>query len=205
MAYADDITITCASRHICKSTDKKYIQPYLHNVFVWTKQNNLTLNPDKTACTLFTPDPAEYKSNLDIKINNTALLMATHPKVLGLTLDPKLTFSKHIHNISVYAHKPLQMIKTLTATGWGKQKKTLMATYKVVMIPALEYVSSIWCCCCLPTPMTLASGGGESDVPACGPPANFSVHLASSAVTPAGSVHKSRGDNVVHMWVQLKR
>ena len=51
--------------------------------------------------------------------------------------------------------------------------------------------------------MALASGG--SDVPACGPPASFSVHLASSAVTPAGSVHKSRGDNVVHMWVQLKR
>ena len=32
------------------------------------------------------------------------------------------------------------------------------------------------------------------------PPASFSVHLASSAVTPAGSVHKSRGDNVVRMW-----
>ena len=61
------------------------------------------------------------------------------------------------------------------------------------------------CCCCLPTPMTLASGGGGSDVPACGPPASSSVHLASSAVTPAGSVHKSRGDNVVRMWVQLKR
>ena len=53
--------------------------------------------------------------------------------------------------------------------------------------------------------MTLASGGGgESDVPACGPPASFSVHLASSAVTPAGSVHKSRADNVVRMWVQLE-
>ena len=37
---------------------------------------------------------------------------------------------------------------------------------------------------------------GESDVPACGPPASFSVHLTSSAVTPAGSVHESRGDNV---------
>ena len=47
----------------------------------------------------------------------------------------------------------------------------------------------------VPTLMTLASGG-ESDVPACGPPARFSVHLASSAVKPAGSVHKSRGENV---------
>ena len=62
-----------------------------------------------------------------------------------------------------------------------------MATYKAVMRSALEYASSIWCCYCLLTPMTLASGGGESDFPACGPPASFSVHLASSAVNPAES------------------
>ena len=34
---------------------------------------------------------------------------------------------------------------------------------------------------------------GKADLPAC------------SSVTPAGSVHKSRGVNVVCMWVQLKR
>ena len=142
MAYADDITIT--STHTSTSAAKKYIQPYLHKVFAWTKQNNLLLNPDKTTCTLFTPDPAEYTSNLDLTINNKALPMTTHPKVLGLTLDPKLTYSTHIHNISVQAHKPLQIIKALTATGWGKQKETLMATYKAVMRPALEYASSVW-------------------------------------------------------------
>ena len=40
--------------------------------------------------------------------------------------------------------QPLQIIKALTATGWGKQRETLMATYKAVMRPALEYVSSVW-------------------------------------------------------------
>ena len=35
--------------------------------------------------------------------------MAMHPKVLGFTLDPKLMYSTHIHNISVQAHKPLHM------------------------------------------------------------------------------------------------
>ena len=34
------------------------------------------------------------------------------------------------------------MIKALTETGWGKHKETLMATYKAVMRPALEYASS---------------------------------------------------------------
>ena len=46
---------------------------------------------------------------------------------------------------------------------------------------------------------------GESDHPASGPPASLSLHLASSSITPAASVHKSRGENVVCMWVQLKR
>ena len=142
IAYADNITIT--STHTSTSVAKKYIQPYLHKVFAWTKQNNLLLNQEKTVCTLFTPDHAEYTSNLDLTINNKALPMATHPKVLGLTLDPKLTYSTQIHNISVQAHKPLQIIKVLTATGWGKQKETLMATYKAVMRPALEYASSVW-------------------------------------------------------------
>ena len=126
MPHADDIAIT--STHTSTSAAKK--------------NNNLTLNPDKT--TLFIPDAADYTGNLDLKINNTVLPMATHPKVLGLNLDPKLTYCTHIHNILVHAHKPLKIIKVLTKRGWGKQKDTLMTTYKGVMTPALGYDSSIW-------------------------------------------------------------
>ena len=95
MAYADDITST--STPTSTNTTKKYIQPYLQKVFAWTKQSHTKSR--QTTCTLFTPDPAEYTSNLDHKIHNNALPMATHPKVMGLTLDPKLIYSTHIHNI----------------------------------------------------------------------------------------------------------
>ena len=76
--------------------------------FVCTIHTNLTLNPDKSVCSLFTLKPVEYKHTLDLKINNTALPMATHPKV---PIDQKLTYSTNIHTISVHAHKPLQIIK----------------------------------------------------------------------------------------------
>ena len=142
MLYADDITITFT--HTSMSAARKYIQPYLHKVYDWTQHNNLIINPDKTTCTLFTPDPAEYNSNLGLNINNKALPMALHPKVLDLTLDPKLTYNAHIQNIATHAQKPLQVIKALTGTTWGKQKETLVATYKAVMRPTLEYASSIW-------------------------------------------------------------
>ena len=64
--------------------------------------------------------------------------------LVWVLLYPKLTYSTHIHNITVQAHKPPPMIKALITSGWGKQKETLMATYKAVMGPALEYASSIW-------------------------------------------------------------
>ena len=55
---------------------------------------------------------------------------------------------------------------------------------------------------CLPTTLTLVL---ESDHPVFSPPASISLHLASNSITPAGFVHKSKGDSVVRMWVQLKR
>ena len=47
--------------------------------------------------------------------------------------------------------------------------------------------------------MILASWG-EYDNPACGSPASFSVHLDSSEITLAVSVHKSRGDHVCECY-----
>ena len=93
MAYADDITIT--STHTSTSAAKKYIQPYIHKVFAWTKQNNLILNPDITTYTLFTPDPAGYTSNLDLKYTQCN----THDnarKGFGSYLRPK-THIQHTH------------------------------------------------------------------------------------------------------------
>ena len=56
-----------------------------------------------------------------------------------------------------------------------------------------------------PLPKPLFMGGGESNHPSSGPPGILSLHLANTFTIPAGAVNKSRGDNVVCMWVQLKR
>ena len=66
-----------------------------------------------------------------------AVAVALHPEVLGLTLDIKLTYRTLQHTHKTY-------IKALTGKTWGKQKETLVATYKAVMRPTLEYASSIW-------------------------------------------------------------
>ena len=97
---------------------RKYIQPYLHKVYDWTQHNNLIINPDKTTCTLFTPDPAEYNNNLGLNINNKALPMALHPKVLGSNFRPKAHIQRSHPEHSNTRRKTSTNYKILTnATG----------------------------------------------------------------------------------------
>ena len=56
-------------------------------------------------------DPAEYNTRLNLQINNIILDRYTHPTILGLNLDPKLTYDKHIDNTVVKASKIISSTK----------------------------------------------------------------------------------------------
>ena len=121
VTYADDTTILSShpNPHIAQQ-----VQPYLQKIYDWTKQNQLTLNASKTTTTLFTPDPTEYNTTLTLQINNTTLPTNKEPKILGLTPDPKLTYSKHIQNTTQKAKQTIHIMKALTTTHWRKSKIT---------------------------------------------------------------------------------
>ena len=53
---------------------------------------NLCINTDKATTTLFVSDPTEYGTTLSLKLNNQTLPTIKYPKILEITLDPKLTF-----------------------------------------------------------------------------------------------------------------
>ena len=116
----------------------------MQEIASWTQQNQLHLNPDKTTSTLFTPDPAEYSTQLTLNIDNVVIPTVKNPKILGLTFDPKLTYNSHIRKTSDKARNTLKLLKALTSTKWGKQKETIVATYKAITRPILEYASTIW-------------------------------------------------------------
>ena len=69
---------------------KKMTSPSHLHTQAWVKSRNAYNH----TYIKFTPNPAEYNSNLDLKINNTALPMATHPKV-RLKTDIQHTHSQH--------------------------------------------------------------------------------------------------------------
>jgi hypothetical protein len=138
---ADDITIF-SSHHNYKTAEQR-IQPFLLQIHDWTIRNNLQLNASKSTATLFTPDPVEYRKTLNLTIDNTTVPTITHPKILGITFDPKLNFNTHIHNTHDRATKIIKILKCLTSTNWGKQKEVLLTTYKTITQPIIEYGSTI--------------------------------------------------------------
>ena len=122
VTYADDATILLT--HTTPQIAQQQVQPYLQEIYDWTKPNQLTVNASKTTTTLFTPDPPEYNTTLTLQ-NNTLLPTNKEPKFLGLTLDSKLTYIKHMQNTTQKAKQTIHIMKALTTIHWGKSKETL--------------------------------------------------------------------------------
>ena len=77
-----------------------------------------------------------YTDDITITSTNTSTSAAnkynqTYIQFLGLTLDPNVTYSTHIPNISVHAHKPLQIIKN-TLTETSRIQRTFIRQHKHV-------------------------------------------------------------------------
>ena len=94
MAYADDITIT--STHTSTSAAKKYIQPYPHKVFAWTKQKQpITKSRQNNLYSVHTGPCRIYEQSGP----NNKQQSTTHgnaPKGSGSYLRPK-THIQHTH------------------------------------------------------------------------------------------------------------
>ena len=106
----------------------------------------------------------------------------------------KEEFKQFIHDTHTY-NITIQETKLIP-----KAKTPNVHNFNTVRTDSWHKVEVGCCCCCLPTHLTPPVGGVR-----CGPQASLSLHPVSSSITTAVSAHKSSGDNVVYMWVQLKR
>ena len=77
-------------------------------------------------------------------LNNQTLSTTKHPKILGITLGPKLNFSQNINVTITKPKQTLNILKALTSTKWGKQKELIVSTFETTTRPILEYANTIW-------------------------------------------------------------
>ena len=104
------------------------INSYLR-VSIYLKDNSLLISAPKSTVTLFTPDKHQFQTHPDTTLEDTQLLLERSPKILGVILDPSISFHKHCNYVSDRIDKRNNMLKALTGSSWGQNKETLLMTY----------------------------------------------------------------------------
>ena len=105
---------------------------YLEVLNQFFLDRNLFISPAKSTATMFTTCTQDMSVELPIKINNTDVPTVRNPKILGTILDPRLTFNAHSEYVKGRVLQRNNLLKALSGTSWGKDKETVLTTYKAV-------------------------------------------------------------------------
>ena len=113
---------------LCNSELAKFLE--------WTTANKLSINLDKTYCIAHTY--RNINTNiLNITINNMNLQFYEFGLFLGVTVDTKMKFYKHIDNICNKLSKAIGIIYKLS--NEGAPKSVLLMMYYSLAYPYINY------------------------------------------------------------------
>ena len=100
------------------------LEIYLSQVLNYISNKKLTVSTAKSTVTFFTPDPHEHHLYPHVKLSDQVLPIEKKPKVIGVTLDTKLTFTQHSNNITVNVQQRNNVLNALAGSSWGCDKET---------------------------------------------------------------------------------
>jgi hypothetical protein len=141
-SYADDFNSFHSSSKIDTST--RILNEHIAMILPWCEENGMSLAPEKSSVTLYTPDTKQSTLQPQVKAYSTTIPLEKYPKILGVTLDTHHTFKPHILNSSSKASSRLRILKAVAGTSWGYETETLINTYKSLIRPILNYAAPIW-------------------------------------------------------------
>ena len=75
-----------------------------------------------------------------LTLNGSEIPITHQNKFLGITLDPKLSFIRHIKQLRIKCNQTIQLLRTIAHTDWGAdKKKTLTKLYRCLIRSKLDY------------------------------------------------------------------
>ena len=124
----------------------RLMQKAIDKAAEWADEKGLTLSKEKTVTMLFTRKRKSiYKDHIqDLSLNGHTLTKVEDCRYLGLTLDSRLNWNKHILDKIAKARRILHMTKTSIGKIWGPSPEMMKWCYTACVRPALTYESFIW-------------------------------------------------------------
>ena len=134
--FADD---TVAYRFITSANDPDKLQEDLQRLEEWEKEWDMAFHPDKCSVISFTRSKSPPLNNYTL--HGQTLEKVTSTKYLGVTLEAKLDFTKHIENICANANRALGFLRRNLKVCSSRIKEM---AYKAMVRPIVEYACTVW-------------------------------------------------------------
>ena len=100
ITYADDTTLFLTLNSIDHTSKEMFINNELNKVSDWMDLNKLSLNISKTKCMMFKPSARSIMDKPVLKIKNTIIDYVEHFNYLGIILDNRINWKKHVDVIA---------------------------------------------------------------------------------------------------------
>ena len=138
--YADD----CAALYGGPRLDHalKRLQKMLDELTAWGKTCGLKFNAEKSIAVIFTR--RRKQPPFALKIDGSEIPFRQEVKYLGITLDSKLYWTKHITEKISKAKRFLNHVAQITRNNWGPKPKLMRWAYTGIVRPMLCYGAMIW-------------------------------------------------------------
>jgi hypothetical protein len=139
--YADDTTLTAQGSDPRRTAD--LLQRQIDHYEEWADTWKLSANPQKCVQMTFSRRPKAGIGN-PIFYGNTELKNVDHTKFLGVILDKRLTWSRHIKYSTDKAKAAAAALGPLLHHRSKLSLKTKITLYKSNLKPLLSYASPVW-------------------------------------------------------------
>ena len=138
--FADDTNVFIS--HESKKQMETILNSELENLDIWFKTNKLSLNTEKTNFIVFQKKSDLFPNeNIRLYIDNVQINRIHNTKFLGVVLDSKLTWNKHITEIENKISKNIGVISRARNILHTKELQTL---YCSLILPYLNYGVLLW-------------------------------------------------------------
>ena len=137
LSYADDTAIIFKN----KSTEdlQNTVNDVTAKISSWFHANFLSLNTSKTFTQQYAMRSNEY--DLHVQLNGIPIYDVEYIKYLGVYIDNKLKFTKHIEYTAKIVSRNIGII---ARTRHYIDKKTTLLLYNALVLPHLNYCCLIW-------------------------------------------------------------
>jgi len=135
--FADDTTVFCSAFNLDELTQK--LQMLSNHMLDWSKKNGMVIHPGKNKVMIITRKPYMGPPQ-NVTMDGRSLEFVEKYKVLGVTIDCKLSWNDHIKDVTRYFNIKVKRLKRMLTLD----KSTLTNFYFKVIIPATVYNISVW-------------------------------------------------------------